>query len=131
MGVINDGDQHFAGAVEAEGLLDQEAFAVMVAALELDLEGLAEDAQGIVVSMEGAVDHRGHHALGVVVDQGLFEDGFSGARLAQDQAEAALLGVNPEDFEDLLLVFEQREVLGVERVALEAEVRTYHKRLTS
>jgi len=39
--VVNDGDKHFAGAAEAEGFLNQEAFAVVVAALELDLKGLA------------------------------------------------------------------------------------------
>ncbi len=37
MGVVNDGREHFAGAMDAEGLLDQQAFAVMIAALELDL----------------------------------------------------------------------------------------------
>ena len=32
VGVVNDGHEHFAGAVDAEGLLDQQAFAVVVAA---------------------------------------------------------------------------------------------------
>ena len=126
VGVVDDGHQHFAGAVEAEGFLDQQAFAVMVVAFELDLERLAEDAQGVVISVQGAVDDRSHHAFGVVVDQGLLEHGFAGAGFAQHQAEAALLGVDAEDVEDLLLVFQQREVLGVEGVALEAEVGADH-----
>ena len=109
VGVVNDGDEHFAGAVDAEGFLDQQAFAVMVAALELDLEGFAEDAQGVVVGVQGAVDDRGDHAFGVVVEEGLFEDAFAGAGFAQDQAQAALLGVDAEDVEDFLLVRQQRE----------------------
>jgi hypothetical protein len=125
--VIDDGDEHLAGAMEAEGFLDEQAFAVMVAALELDLEGAAEDAESVVISVEGAIDHRGNQAFGVMIDQGLFEHRFAGARLAQDQAKAALLGVDFEDVQDLLLVFEQGELLGVEGIALETEVRADHK----
>ena len=44
MGVIDDRDEHFAGAMDFEGFLDQEAFAAMVAPFELDLKGFAEDA---------------------------------------------------------------------------------------
>lgn len=127
MGVVNDGHEHFAGAVDFEGFLDQQALAVVVAALELDLEGLAEDAQGVVVGVEGAVNHRRNQALGVVVEEGLLEDAFAGARLAQHQAQAALLGMDPEDVEDLLLVDQQREVFGVEGITLETEVSTDHK----
>ena len=50
VGVANDGHEHFAGAMDAEGLLYQQAFAVMVAALELDLERFAEDAELVVIS---------------------------------------------------------------------------------
>jgi hypothetical protein len=82
VGVVDDGDEHFAAAVEAEGFLDQKAFAVVVAAFELDLEGFAEDAQGVVIGVEGAIDDRSDEALWVVVDQGLFEDAFAGAGLA-------------------------------------------------
>ena len=39
-------------AVNAEGLLDEQAFAVMVAALELDLERFAKNAEGVVVGVE-------------------------------------------------------------------------------
>jgi hypothetical protein len=38
-----------------------------------------------------------------------------------------LLGVDAEDVQDLLLVFEQGEVLGVEGVALETEMGADHK----
>jgi hypothetical protein len=126
VGVVNDGDEHLAGAVDAEGVLDQEAFAVMVAPGELDLEGFAEDAERVVVGVEGAVDHRGDHAFGVVGKQGLFQDALAGARFAQDEAEAALLGVDVEDVEDLLLMGQQGERFGVEGMALEAEVGADH-----
>ena len=36
-------------AVEAEGFLDLQTFAVVVAALELDLEGFAANAEGLVL----------------------------------------------------------------------------------
>jgi hypothetical protein len=54
--IIDDGDQELVGAMDLESLLDEEPFALMVVADELDLKGLAEDAQGVVVGVEGAVD---------------------------------------------------------------------------
>ena len=45
MSVVNDGHEHFPGAMDTEGLLDQQPFAGMVAPLKLDLERGAEDAQ--------------------------------------------------------------------------------------
>ena len=126
VGVVDDGNQHFAQAMDLEGFLDEHPFALVVVALEGDLEGLAEDAQGVVVGVEGAVDDRGDEAFGVVVEEGVFEHAFSGARFAQDQAEAALLGMNAEDVEDLLLVRQQGDGLGVEGLALEAEVGADH-----
>jgi hypothetical protein len=74
MGVINDGDEHFAGPVDAEGLLDEKAFTPMIVALELDLKGFAEDAERVVVSVERAVDHGCDHAFGVVIQQRLFQN---------------------------------------------------------
>jgi len=127
VGVVDDGDEHFAGAMDFKGFLDQEPLAVVVAALELDLEGFTEDAQGVVVSVEGAVDDRGDQAFGVVVQEGLFEDRLSGAGLAQHQAQAALLGVDPEDVEDFLLLRQEGNRLGVEGIALQTEVGTDHR----
>ena len=128
MGVVDDGHEHFAGAVQAEGLLYEQSLALAVAARELDLEGLAENAQGVGVGVQGPVNHRGNHPLGVVGEERLFEDALAGARLAQDQAKAALLGVNLEDLEDFLLMGEQRERVAVEGVFLQAEMGTDHGR---
>jgi hypothetical protein len=126
VGVINDGHEHFAGTMNAESLLDQEPFAAVVAALELDLEGFAEDAQGVVVGVKSAVDHRGDQAFGVVGEQGLFEDAFAGAGFAQHQAEAALLGMDAQDVEDFLLVRQEGDGFGVEGIALETKVGADH-----
>ena len=93
-----------AGAMDAEGFLDEQPFAAVVAALELDLESFAQDAQGVVVGVEGAVDDWDDEAFGIVIEQRLFEDAFAGARFAQHQTQAALLGVDAEDVEDFLLV---------------------------
>ncbi len=113
--------------MDFEGFLDEQPFAAMIVPLEVDLEGLAEDAQGVVVGVEGAVDDGRDHPFWVVVDQRLFQNAFAGARFAQDQTEAALLGVDAQDVEDFLLVGQQGDGFGVERISLEAKVGANHK----
>jgi hypothetical protein len=66
-----------------------------------------------------------------VVDQGLLEHGFASAGFAQHQAQPALLGVDPQDVEDLLLMFQQGKVLGIEGIALETKVRTNQRLVDS
>ena len=44
MSIINDGDEHLAGAMDFEGFLDEEFFAVMIMTMELDLESVTHDA---------------------------------------------------------------------------------------
>ena len=56
VGVVEDGGQALAGVVEAEGLLDEPAFALEGGAFELDAEGLAEDLDGVGVGVQGAPD---------------------------------------------------------------------------
>ena len=90
---------------------------------------LTEDAHGIVVSVQGAIDDRGDPAFGVMVQEGLLQDALARARFAQHQAEAALLGVDSEDVEDLLLASQQRERFAVEGIALETKRRADHKLL--
>jgi hypothetical protein len=124
--VVDNRDQELVGAMDLEGLLDQESFAAVVVAVELDLKGLAEDAQGVVIGVQGAVDDGGDEAFGVVVEEGMLEDGFAGARFAQDQAQAALLGVNAEDVKDVLLMRQEREGLGVEGIAGKTKVGSNH-----
>jgi hypothetical protein len=62
-----------------------------------------------------------------MVQERLLQDAFAGAGFAQDQAQAALLGVDAEDVKDFLLVGQQRERFGVEGIALETKVRADHK----
>jgi hypothetical protein len=47
-GVVDDGHEHFAGAMDAESLLHQQPLTMVVAALELDLEGFAPTTQASV-----------------------------------------------------------------------------------
>ena len=54
----------------------------------------------------------------------MLEDALAGARLAQDQAQAVLLGVHFEDLKDLLLMRQQTDGVGVEGMALQAKGRT-------
>jgi len=127
VGVVNDGHEHFSGAIDAEGFLNQEPFTVVVAALELDLKGFTEDAQGIVIGVQGPVDDGRDHAFRVVMQEGLLQNAFAGSGFAQDQAKATLLCVDPEDVEDFLLVSQQGERFGVEGVALETKVSADHR----
>jgi hypothetical protein len=126
MGVVEDRDEQLAGAMDFEGLLHQESLAAMVVTLKLDLEGFTEDAQGVVIGVERAVDDRRDEAFGIMLEQRLFEDAFAGARFAEHQTQAALLGVDAKDVEDFLLVREQGDRLGVEGLALQAEVSADH-----
>jgi len=71
-----------------------------------------------LISVEGAVDHRSDHALGIVGEQGLLEHALAGSGFPQHQAQAALLGVNFEDFEDLLLMGQKGQRFGIERIVL-------------
>ena len=93
---------------------------------ELDVEGVAEAAQGVVIGVEGAVDDGGDEALGVVFEQGLFEDAFAGAGFAEHETEAALSGVDLEDVEDFLLMRQQDDDVAVEGIALETKVGADH-----
>ena len=81
MSVINDRNEHFSGLVDLEGLLNEEAFAVMILPVELDFKGLTEDAEDVVIGVEGSIEDRSDDALGIMVDQSVFEDGFSRARM--------------------------------------------------
>jgi len=94
MSVINDGDKHLSGLVDLEGLLNELSFAVMILSVELDLKGLAKDAQDVVIGVECSVEDGCDDALGIMVDEGLFEDGFSRARMPEDETKAALLRMN-------------------------------------
>jgi hypothetical protein len=127
MGVVDDGHEHFAGAMDFECFLNEEPFATVVMSLELDLESLAKDAQSVVVGVEGAIDDGRDHAFWVVMDQRLFQNAFARAGFAEYQAKAALLSVDVKDVEDFLLVREQSDGFGVERISLQAKVRANHK----
>lgn len=126
VGVVDNRDEELARTMDLKSLLDQEPLARVVVTLELDLKGLAEDAQGVVVGVEGAVDDGSDHALGVMVEEGLLEDRFPRARFAENKAEAALLGVNPEDIKDLLLMGQESDGLRIEGVARETKMRADH-----
>jgi hypothetical protein len=126
--VINDGYDGFAFAVEVARLGDKAGFAAVVVAANVDLHGLTEEAQEAGPGVKGTVDDRGDPLFGIVMDDGVFEDGFAGARFAEDEAEATLLGVDFEDVKMALLVW--KEGLGFvddEGVLCDAEVGAYHK----
>ena len=56
VGVVEDGGQTLAGAVEAEGLLDETPFAFESGAFKLDAASLAEDLDGVGVGVQGSPD---------------------------------------------------------------------------
>jgi hypothetical protein len=123
MGVVNDGGEHLTLLIDLPGGFDEEFLAGGIPAEGLDLESLAEDMQGIGVSVQGAGNGRCDHALGVMRDQRVLDNAFTGARFAHDDAKAALLAVDFKRLENLLLVWQQyRFARGVEGIELEAEV---------
>ena len=107
MGVVDDGDDDFSFGVEVAGFFDEPGFAFVVGSVAFEVEGLAKEAEDVAPGVEGAVDDGGDPVPLVVVDEVVFEDGFSGAGFADDEAEAALLGVDFEDVEVALLVGEE------------------------
>lgn len=90
--------------VELAGGVDEAGFAFVVVAVCFEVEGLAEEPEDVVPAVEGAVDDGVDPVAGVVVEEVLFEDCFSGAGFPEDEAEAALLGVDFEDVEVTFLV---------------------------
>lgn len=93
--------------VEVAGFFDESCFAFVVVAVGVEVEGLAEKTQDVVPGVEGSVDDGGDPLFRVVIDEVVFEDGFSGAGFADDEAETALLGVDFEDVEVALLMGEE------------------------
>ena len=129
VGVVDDGDEHLAGTVDAEGVGDEVAFALVVMAIKLDLKGLAEDAQGVVIGVEGSVDDRGDHAFGIVSEESMFQNALARAGFAEHEAKPALLGMDDKDVENFLLVGQKRKGVEIEGMALEPEVGAKHKKL--
>ena len=66
--------------------LDEEFLARGIPADGLDVEGLAEDMQGVRVGVQRSGDRRGDHALRVMVEDGVFDDAFACAGFSQDEA---------------------------------------------
>jgi hypothetical protein len=127
VGVVDDGNEEFSFGVEVPGFCDKACFAFMIVAVAFEVEGLAEKAQDVAPGVERAVDDGGDPLFWVVEEDVVFEDGFSGAGFADDEAEAALLGVDFEDVEVTLLVGEKGGlVIDDEGVFGEAEVLTDH-----
>jgi hypothetical protein len=109
MSIVDDGNEHFAGAVDAEGLLDQEPFALVIAAGELDLEGFAEDAQGIQKGNEPALDRRAPD-LEIRADERVGLPHFVGVSFGKSQAQ--LVGTLPVGLEQFVLPGQPAEGIG-------------------
>jgi len=107
VGVVNNGNEDFSFGVEVAGFFDEPSLAFVIGPVVFEVEGGAEQTQDVAPGVEGAVDDGGDPVFLVVVDEVVFEDGFSGAGFADDEAEASLLGVDFEDVEVALLVGKQ------------------------
>lgn len=94
MGIVDDRDEQLSFGVEVAGFGDEAGFAFVVGSVAFEVKGLAEEAQDVAPGVEGAVDDGGDPIFEVMVDEVVFEDGFSGAGFSDDEAEAALLGVD-------------------------------------
>jgi len=84
MGIVNNGNEHFSEVIESESFLDEAFFTSVIAAVKVDLKGLAKNAQGIGVGMESAGDGRRNQSLGIVIFEGFLNGGFTGAGFAHE-----------------------------------------------
>ena len=101
--------RRLAGVVEAEGLLDEAAFALEGGAFELDAEGVAEDLDGVGVGVQGAADGGDQVLVFGEALQGLLDDALAGAGNAEHQAQSALLTMDLEGVVNLLLLGQEFE----------------------
>jgi len=69
-----------------------------------------------VVGVERPIYDGREHTLRIVLPKDMLDDALAIPRLANDQAEAALLTVHAQRVEDFLLLSQQREPLVRERV---------------
>ena len=125
VGVVDGQCDGLALAVQGVGLFDDLFFDLQVAAFAFEGEGGAEDAQGVGVGVHGAGDV-GTDAAVAALGEGFAQDGFAGAGRTGDQAEAALVAVHAEVFEDVLLAFEQGLLVVAEGCVGDAEVGLDH-----
>jgi len=126
MGVVDNGSNHHTEMVEAERFLDETFFTGEVTAIDFQTKGVAKDAQGVAVRVEGAGDSGGDEAFLVMILERLLDDRFAGAGLAQEQAQPALLTMDPKGVENVLLMRQQRNGVGVEGTGAQAEIGTDH-----
>jgi len=127
VGIVYNWYEEFSFGVEVAGFGDESGFAFVIGAVVVEVEGLAEETEDVVPGVKGAVDDGGDPVLLVMMKEVVFEDGFSGAGFSEDEAEAALLGVDFDDIEVALLVGEQWGfVIDDEGVSGEAEVLADH-----
>ncbi len=116
VGVVEDGGQALAGVVEAEGLLDEAAFALEGGAFKLDAKSVAQDLDGVGVGVQGAGDAGDQVLFFGEALQRLFDDALPRARDAEDQTEAALLAMDLERVVDVALLGQEFEIAMVEGV---------------
>ena len=126
MGVVDDGDQGYAVAVVAEGLGDEPLLEGESVALEFGIEGFAQDLDGIGVGMEGAADRGDELTLVLPLLEGFLDDGFASSRIADDQAQSALLAMDAQGIVDFLLPRQQVYPAGGKRVICESVIGSNH-----
>jgi hypothetical protein len=104
MRVINEWYDHFAVLIEFVNLDEKPFFALEIAAVGFGLKGVAQQAQKRGIGVESSGHRREHEPLGIVLQKNGFNDRFSCARLAQQEAKATLLAMNQQGIKDFLLM---------------------------
>jgi hypothetical protein len=104
MRVINEGHDHFAILIKLMNLKQEPFFALEIAAVGFGLKGVAQQAQKRGIGVESSGHRSEHEPFGIVLQKYGFDDRFSGARLAQQEAKTALLAMNQEGIKDFLLM---------------------------
>jgi len=122
MGIVDDRDEHFPFMINLPAGLDEELFALGVAAIGFYFEGGAEYVEGVGVGVQRPGYGRGDHAFRIMVDNGLLDDALAGAGFPHNNAKPALLGMNLDCLEDFLLLRQERRFLLIEGILFYSEV---------
>jgi hypothetical protein len=122
MGIVDDGDEHFAFMIDLPAGLDEELFALGVAAIGFYFEGGAEYVEGVGVCVQRTSYGRGDHAFRVMIDDGLLDDAFARAGFPHNDAKPALLGMDLDSLKDFLLLRQERRFLLIEGILFYSEV---------
>jgi len=125
MGVVDNDNDGFPVAVQIEGFFDQALFTFKIRPLVFHIKGMTQHPDGVAIRMQGPCDiHHDGRFFRIPVDC-VFYAGFSRAGFSHQQAQSALVRMDLDDIEDLLLVVQQLYAVRMEGIGVNAVKCSY------